>query len=82
MLVAPLAFAGLALLLSLQPPAAAAEGPPLVHYWSLAHATNGRGAALNYEERALALAFQGIVNGGNTTQPTLFFDAGAPSHGR
>ena len=63
-------------LLSLLPPAAAAE-PPEIFYWSLAGATNGRGAALNYEERALALAFQGIVNGGDATQPTLFYDAGA-----
>jgi hypothetical protein len=35
---------------------------------------------LSYEEQALALTFLGIA-GGNAAQPTLFFSAGAPSHG-
>ena len=68
----------LALLLSLLLPllTAAADEPPEVYYWSLSRATNAHGTALSYEERALVLAFQGIVNGGDAVQPTVFFDVG------
>ena len=52
--------------------------PSDAFYWSLRNATNAAGAPLSYEERALALAFQGIVNA--TEEPavvkTLFFDVG------
>ena len=60
------------------------EGPAEVFYWPLKNATSANGAsALTYEERALALAFQGIVNsaedleGGRRRKqaPSLFFDA-------
>ena len=65
-------------------PAAAAAPPANVYYWPLKNATSANGAALSYEERALALAFQGIVNAKDGVghaqhqsqqPPTLFFDA-------
>ena len=65
-------------------PAADAPPPIDVLYWPLKNATSANGAALSYEERALALAFQGIVNAKDGVgdarhqsqqAPTLFFDA-------
>ena len=53
--------------------ALAAPGAAPVFSWSLKGAVSAAGAPLAYEERALALAFQGIVN----EQPPLFVDAGA-----
>ena len=43
--------------------------PSDAFYWSLRNATNAAGAPLSYEERALALAFQGIVNA--TEEPAV-----------
>jgi hypothetical protein len=52
--------------------------PPSVFYWSLQRARHPVDALpLSYEERALALAFQGIVNQRQQRQPALFLDAGA-----
>ena len=46
-------------------------------YWPLKGATSAGGAPLTYEERALALAFQGIVNNAGAAHATLLVDAGA-----
>ena len=54
--------------------ASVASAAPEAFYWSLKSATNAHGSVLNYEERALALAFQGIVNV-DGDPPTLFMDA-------
>lgn len=66
-----------------------AQDAPHVYYWPLKNATNTNGHALSYEERALALAFQGIVNANGSvgikqdqTGPTLFVDAVRSAHTR
>ena len=75
--------AGAASSTNLNYPLTPEEDAPEVFYWPLKNATSANGATLSYEERAVALAFQGIVNSAEDLEghrrrqqaPSLFFDA-------
>ena len=85
--IAGIGYSDLQSLRSARQTEAYAQAAPHVYYWPLKNATNANGDALSYEERALALAFQGIVNANGSVGskpdqagPTVFFDAVRSAH--